>query len=143
MLETIDGKRVASVPHRDDFDNLVRRLGADTADAIRDYLDSVIDELPPDGKTGCRKFNSSQLGRELSPWQEPLDELYQHSWEFLGEDAREEDVEDRAALWFGLFVWERIMERDEAWVFWDPNLGANDPNREPLGKWYFEKSAAG
>ena len=125
------------------FIALVRRIGTETADAIRDYLDSVIDNLPLDEKTGHRTFGSSQLGRELSPWEEPLDQLYQEAWAFLGDEARDEDVEGRAALWFGLFVWERIMERDERWVFWDPNLSAADPNRDPLGKVYFERAADG
>ena len=34
------------------------------------------------------------------------------------------------------------MERDESWVFYDPNLSATDPNREPLGKVYFERANA-
>jgi hypothetical protein len=40
---------------------------------------------------------------------------------------------------FGLFVWECIMNRDEEWVFYDPNLTPNDPNREITGKVYFER----
>lgn len=140
MLETLDGKQITTVPHRADFDRLIHRIGKRTTNAIRRYLDEVIDNLPLDSKTGRRTFGSSQLGRELSPWQKPLDELYQEAWEFLGDNARDEEVEDRAALWFGLFIWERIMDRDEPWVFWDPNLSATDPNRDPLGKVYFERS---
>jgi hypothetical protein len=141
MLETLDGKRITAVPHRSYFDDLLRRLGSETANAVRDFLDRIIDNLPLNSKTGHRTFGSSQLGRELSPWDDPLDQLYLEAWEFLGSEAREEDVEDRAALWFGLFVWERIMERAERWVFYDPNLSATDPNREPLGKVYFERAA--
>jgi len=37
MLETLDGKLVTSVPHRADFDDLIRRLGTKKADAIRDF----------------------------------------------------------------------------------------------------------
>ena len=140
MLETLNGKCVMAVPHRGDFDALIHRLGTDVADAIRDYLDRIIDSLPLDRKTGRRTFGTSQLGRELSPWKEPLAQLYFQSREFLGMQASEKEVEDRAALWFGLFVWERIIERDEPWVFWDPNLSATDLNREPQGKVYFERS---
>jgi hypothetical protein len=139
MLETLNGKRISGVPHREDFDALLHRLGPKIADAIRRYLDGIIDELPPDSKTGLRTFNSSHLGSKLSPWPEPLAQLYKAAWEFLGNDARDEDVENQAALWFGLFVWERIMEREELWVFYDPNLSANDPNRDPTGKVYFER----
>ena len=31
------------------------------------------------------------------------------------------------------------MKRKEDWRFYDPNLGKNDPNREPIGKTYFEE----
>lgn len=140
MLETLDGKQVTTIPHRADFDALLRRLGPETVDAIRKYLDEVIDNLPPTNK-GYRTFGSSQLGSDLSPWQEPLRQLYVQAREFVGEDVRGEDVEDQAALWFGLFIWERIIDRDELWVFWDPNLSATDPNREPLGKVYFERQS--
>lgn len=88
---------------------------------------------------GLRTFNSSQLGRNLSPWPEPLDRLYRHSRECLGQQATEGEVLDRAALWFGLFVWDRIMQADDLWAFYDPNLSAKDPNREPMGKVYFER----
>ena len=57
----------------------------------------------------------------------------------MGEAADEQDVQDRAALNFGLFVWECIVNREESWVFYDPNLGSRDPNREITGKVYFER----
>ena len=87
MLETLDGKPVTRVPHRADFDALIARLGAPTAEAIHDYLDSVIDNLPV-RDNGLRTFGSSQLGHDLTPWPEPLDRIYHHAWEFLGDDAR-------------------------------------------------------
>jgi hypothetical protein len=138
MFMDISRKPITAVPHRTDFEALLRRLGRTTADAIRNYLDQVIDNFPPTSN-GYRTFGSSQLGRQLSPWQEPLRQLWLQSREFLGADARAQDVEDRAALWFGLFVWERIMDRDESWVVYDPNVSSIDPNREPLGKMYFEQ----
>jgi len=57
----------------------------------------------------------------------------------MGEAADEQDVQDRAALNFGLFVWECIVNREESWVFYDPNLGSRDPNREITGKVDFER----
>ena len=139
MLKTIDGKEMSTVTHREEFDALLTRIGIRTANAIRTYLDGQIDDLPS-GNNHCRSFGSSELGRKLSPWDEPLDRLYLHSREFLGGSATEKEVEDQAALWFGLFVWERIMDREEEWLYYDPNLSANDVNREPLGKVYFEKA---
>ncbi len=140
MLEALDGKPITGVPHLEDFEHLIRRLGQRKTEAIRRYLDRIIDEMPPDEMTGLRKFGSSQFGRELEPWRRPLDELWKEAQRFLGEDACEEDAEDRAALWFGLFLWERMIARDERWVFWDPNLSHDDPNRDPVGKVYFECS---
>lgn len=138
MLSTVDGKPVKAVPHREDFDALLTRLGEKTSESIRGFLDAQVDEMKLD-KDNRRTFSSSQLGRELTPWQPPLNRLYTHSREFLGTSATEDEVQDKAALWFGLFVWERIMDRDEDWVYWDPNLSATDVNREPMGKVYFEK----
>jgi hypothetical protein len=140
MLETLDGRQVTAVPHRAEFEAIIRRLGTATANAIRKYLDGVINNLSPDSKTGLRTFGSSQLGRELTPWPEPLAQLYWEAWKRMGEPSRDEDVQDRAALSFGLFVWERIVEQEKKWVFWDPNLSATDPNRDPLGKVYFERA---
>ena len=139
MLSRLDDTPIKKVPHREDFDALLERLGKRSANSIRKYLDKVIDDMPPDAKTGLRTFNSTYLGSALTPWPEPLSRLYDEACEFLGEGARDDDIEDRAALWFGLFVWERVMERDEHWRLYDPNLGFSDPNREPIGKTYFEQ----
>jgi hypothetical protein len=49
-------------------------------------------------------------------------------------------VQQRAALIFGLFVWECVMRRGESWVFYDPNLSSRDPNPEVTGKVYFERA---
>lgn len=32
-----------------------------------------------------------------------------------------------------------MVNRDEQWVFYDPNLSGHDPNREITGKVYFER----
>jgi hypothetical protein len=95
--------------------------------------------MEPDAQTGYRTFSSSILGSRLSPWPYPLAHLYDVAWEILGESAEEQDVQDRAALIFGLLVWECIMNRDEKWTFYDPNLSSTDPNREIMGKVYFER----
>jgi hypothetical protein len=137
MLKTLDGKPVNYVPHKKDFDALLKRLGYRSACDIRRYLDGIIDHLIPTNK-GHRTFGSSQLGSDLTPWPDPLAELYWEARSFLGEDATEDDVQDRASLWFGLFVWERIVKSEKSWIVWDPNLNVTDPNREPLGKVYFE-----
>lgn len=121
MLTTLDGKQINRVPHRQDFDAVARRLGSERAAAVRAELNRIVDEMKPDAQTGLRTFSSSFLGSELTPWQPPLESLYDVAREILGLLAEEQDVQDRAALIFGLFVWESFM------------------NREITGKVYFER----
>lgn len=138
MLFTIDGNEITKVPHRTDFDAVLRMLGDERAEEVRRGLVEIIDGLEPDADRGTRTFSSSHLGSKLTPWAYPLQHLYDISWDIEGQSASDEVVEARAALIFGLFVWESIMQRDEKWVFYDPNLSSTDPNREITGKVYFE-----
>jgi hypothetical protein len=138
MLKAIDGKRITTIPHRKDFEAVGRRLGTERAAQVRAELNRIVDQMKPDLGTGGRTFSSSFLGSELTPWQPPLEYLYNVSREMLGNSADEQDVQDRAALTFGLFVWDCMMNREEEWMFYDPNLSFNDPNREITGKVYFE-----
>jgi hypothetical protein len=55
----------------------------------------------------------------------------------LGEQALDYEVEKRAGMIFGLFVWECLVRRDEAWTWYDMNLSFNDPNNDPMGKSYW------
>lgn len=137
MLRNIQGKEMKGVRHADDFDRVLKLLKPERADAARGHLNQIIDDLPPSG-TGGRVFSSSYLGSSLSPWSGGLRHLYDVACEELGEAAEDRDIEARAALIFGLFVWECIVLRDETWVFYDPNLSPRDPNREIIGKTYFE-----
>ena len=124
-LFTIDRKEIRTLPHAKDFEVVVKRLGDERADEVREYLDDLIDRRPRDPKTGRRTFSSSYLGSELSPWPKPLSYLYKVAKEIEGgELANERAVQDRAALIFGLFIWECVMRRDEEWVMYDPNLPA-------------------
>jgi hypothetical protein len=113
-------------------------LGEQRVEEVRHGLVKIIDEIEPDANRGTRTFSSSFLGSSLSPWPYPVQHLYDISWDIEGENAPDEVVEARAGLILGLFVWESIMQRDEKWVFYDPNLSSTDPNREITGKVYFE-----
>lgn len=106
---------------------------------VQHELNYIFDNMPRDKKTNLRNFSSSILGSKLSPWQHPVSHLYHVARELEGQEAAEKAVQDRAALLFGLFIWECVMNRkDEEWVFYDPNLNARDLNREIMGKEYFE-----
>ncbi len=139
MLETLDGQEITRVPRQTAFRALTQQLGADRCREIREYLYQIIEEMEPAKKTGLRTFSSSHLGSNLSPWPYPLKHLYDVAWEMEGADAPDEHIEQQSGYSFGLFVWECIMNRDERWVFYDPNLSSSDPNREITGKVYFEK----
>jgi hypothetical protein len=139
MLKNIKGEEIRRLPHAKEFALVMAKLGAKRADEVRRFLNDIIDNLPPDKKTGKRTFNSSHLGSKLSPWPSPLVYLYDVTREMLGSNVDEEDVQDRSGMLFGLFVWEIMMSRDDDWVFWDPNLDPRDPNREVAGKVYFEQ----
>lgn len=139
MLEWIDGKPVSKVPRLADFNFVVARLGADVAESVGSFLNRAIDGLPRTPESGLRSFNSSYLGSQLSPWPEPLAQLYNLARTVEGPNANEEAVQHRASLWFGLFVWERVMKRSELWTVYDPNLEHAGANREPMGKTYLER----
>src|SRR5690349_9584799 len=121
MLMTLDRKPITRVPHAADFAAVVERLGAERVAEVRAYLDQVVDEMAPDPKTNRRTFSSSYLGSELSPWPKPLSHLYHVAKEIEGgAPSDKERVHERAALLFGLFIWECMINRDEEWVVYDP-----------------------
>lgn len=138
MLRSLDGNEVNRIPHHEEFEAVKHKL-QDRLSEVRADLDRIIDEMTPDGETGRRTFSSSFLGSKLSPWPHPLAHLYDVAREILGNDAEDQDVEVRAGLLFGLFIWGCIMNREEEWVFYDPNLRSQDPNRQITGKVYFER----
>jgi hypothetical protein len=143
MLKTLDGKRIASVAHAQKFRVVLSQLGPERAAEVRSALHRIIDEMTPDTRTGFRTFSSSHLGSALTPWKHPLSHLYDVAWELEGEAAEDDFVEAQAAHIFGQFVWECIMDREEEWVFYDPNLSPSDHNREITGKVYFERGEEG
>ena len=138
MLQNIHGQQIDRVPRQDDFAAYCRQLDEERLEAVRAGLDRIIDEMSPDYDTGLRHFSSSWLGSSLTPWPTPIAHLNDVAREMLGEGATEEEIVDQAGLIFGLFVWECVMQRDELWTVYDPNLSDRDPNREITGKRYFE-----
>ncbi len=138
MLETINGKAITRIAREDEFNAIIQKLGDKRTQEVRENLDGIIDTMEPTDNNR-RAFKSSWLGSSLSPWKHPLSHLYDVAWEIMGRSADDEEVEKRAALIFGLFVWDCILHRPEQWAFYDPNLSASDPNQEITGKYYFER----
>ena len=141
MLKTLDDKEIKVVPHAAAFLAAKKALGTVRTEEVKTELDAIIDRMLPDQKTNLRTFSSSHLGSNLSPWQAPLSHLYHVAREMEAKNATEQEVQDRAALLFGQFIWECIMNRNEEWCFYDPNISSRDPNRDITGKIYFERDS--
>jgi hypothetical protein len=52
--------------------------------------------------------------------------------------ASEEEIQKQSGYSFGLFVWDRIINREERWTLYNPNL-PGDVNDDVMGKVYFER----
>jgi hypothetical protein len=141
MLFTMDGKRITEIPRSrmEYFQAVKDTLGDTRTQEVRMEFNRLIDDLTADAHSGARTFNSSYLGSSLSPWKYPLAHLSDAAAEMAGHNTPEDEVREKSGFSFGLFVWECIMERDEEWAFYEPNL-PGDSNREITGKVYFERS---
>lgn len=143
MLLTPDGKRITQVPHTADFKEVVRLLGEHRAGGVRNSVNRIIDEMPPDKETGRRTFKSSQLGEQLKPWPYPLAGIYDVALELEGKKAKGRQVYDRSLRIFELFVWECVMARRERWVIVDQNLNLTDPHPTTTDVVYAEETDTG
>jgi hypothetical protein len=139
VLFAPDGKQIKRVPDTAEFKRAIRLLGVSRTKAVRRALNHLIDEMPPDKKTGKRTFNSAHIAAQLEPWPYPLAGLYDISLEIEGNDATGRQVYDRAWLIFGLFVWECIIARKERWEVSDRSSTSSDPTREIMEKVYSEQ----
>jgi hypothetical protein len=140
VLFTLEGKRITEIPRSrvDYFQAVKDSLGENRTQEVQAEFDRLIDELPGDPRTGKRTFNSSHLGSSLSPWPYPLGYLYDTAVQMAAENTPEEKIQEQSGFSFGLFAWECIMNRDEAWALYNPNL-PGDGNSEITGKVYFER----
>jgi hypothetical protein len=140
LLFTIDGKPIRDVPRaRAEYFRAVKNwLGDNRTQEVQAEFDWIIDELPPDPGTGKRTFNSSYLGSNLSPWEHPLALLYEAATHMAGAAASEQEIQEQSGFSFGLFAWECIIQRDEEWALYNPNL-PGDVNSDVMGKVYFER----
>jgi hypothetical protein len=139
VLSSADGKQIKSVPHAAEFEKAVRLLGANRTKEIRLALNRLIDEMPPDKKTGTRAFSTAQVASQLQPWPYPLAGLYDIALEIEGKEAIGRQVYDRAWLILGLFMWECIMGRKETWMISDQASIASDTIRGITERVYIEK----
>ncbi len=139
MLFTPAGKQIKSVPNAAEFKRAVRLLGAKRTKTVRLALNHLIDEIPPDEKTGARTFSTSQVASQLQPWPYPLAGLYDIALEIEGKEAIGRQVYDRAWLILGLFMWECIMGRKEKWVPDDRDSTSSDPIRKITTQVYIEQ----
>ena len=139
MLFAIDGKAIIEIPRtRTEYFRAVKNaLGLNRTQEIQAEFDRLVDDVPADAGNGKRTFNSSYLGSSLSPWPYSLGFLYDAAVQMAGENTPEDEIQQQSGFSFGLFVWECIMNRAEAWTVYNPNL-PGDRNNDVMGKVYFE-----
>jgi hypothetical protein len=102
MLFSIDGRLQTTVPHHQEYEMWLAQLTAEEIQAIHDRLDVDIDQ-----KMG--------VGVVVSSW------LPGPDWEgtpyFPIWDTACRRNDEHSALFFGLLVWRRMMDRPEDWRF--------------------------
>jgi hypothetical protein len=137
MLFDLNGKHMTQVPHHDDFERIVKKLGPQRVEELRAHIQKLIDDYPPVAKSTRRMINSSWWGSEMEPWPPPLDHLYLVARElenFTHDETLSSDVEDavqeKAGMYWGLFLWEAMIQRPERWYFYS--------SEGVLGKTYIE-----
>ena len=140
MLSAIDGKPITEIPRaRAQYFRAVKNtLGPNRTQEIQAEFDRIVDELPRDAGSGKRTFNSSYLGSSLSPWAYPLSSLYDAAVQMAGDNTPEDEIQQQSGFSFGLFAWECLMNREERWTVYNPNL-PGDRNNDVIGKVYFEQ----
>ena len=99
MLETLDGKNVTKIPHKEDYDRWCSRMNPADYKAIEDELNARIDK--DDIHTAGWMPGSDGTGTVFEP-------LYR--------DACKMNV-THAGMFFGLIVFKVFMERPERWIF--------------------------
>ena len=98
MLFDIDGNKIMQIPHRYDYDVWRSRLTHDELQAIQDELNQRV--------SGTEVHTSSWI-----PGSDWTGTVYQPIY-----DACQD--QESAAKFFGLFLWEVMMNREgEAWCF--------------------------
>ena len=138
MLFSLEGDQIAEIPRARQafFDAVLLELGQDRVEEVRSEFNRLIDNLQPE-RNGLRAFRTTFVGSSLTPWQGPLAHLYDAAARMFV-DAAQEEIEEQSGFMFGLFAWECFIVRADHWVVYDPNL-RGDPNRDILGKEYFER----
>jgi hypothetical protein len=140
LLFSIDGERIFEIPpkRRAFLNSVSHDLGQERTEEVRAELNRLIDGLRPQDQTGHRTVNASYLGSDLTPWPYPLAHLYDIAMTMAAENTPEEEIQEQASFSFGLLLWECMINREDCWTVYDPNL-RGDPNREVIGKTYYER----
>jgi hypothetical protein len=140
VLFSLDGEEISEIPakRRAFLNGVIRDLGQGRVAEVRLELNRLIDELRPQDQKGRRAVNASYLGSDLTPWPYPLGHLYDVAVAAAAENTPEEEIQEQASFSFGLLLWECMIDRDDSWTVYDPNL-RGDPNREVIGKTYYER----
>lgn len=120
MLFSIDGKEITGIPRkrRADFNRWRANLSDADYEAVVEAINEYVDEVPPD-----EPFVSSFI-----PGSDWTDTVYQPLYIACGQSA------EQGGWFFGLIVWQVMIDRDEEWVF-----KPADKEDDVLGTTYWRK----
>ena len=126
MLFDLDGNLQAHIPHRVDYDRWRARLSdadhASIMEALHGIMNAAIERGEDRNENGI--FNSSYI-----PGADWRGTPYQPIYVACGENF------DHARFFYGLLVWEAVMNHGEEWVFIRQEIDSD----RPLGLTYFHQ----
>ncbi len=123
MLYSIEGEKIESIPHRQEYDWLMARMSSSDVSDIIDAIHAAID--------ASEIFNASFLPG--SEWEgTPYIAIY---------EACDQDVE-RAGLMYGLLCWVAVQRHGDDWIGY-PNTEKDTKAQKSLGRgWtYFRRKS--
>ena len=103
MLFSIDGKQITDIPRRRqrEFNTWSRNLADSDYQAAKEAINKYVDAVLPD-----KPFVSSFI-----PGSDWTDTVYQPLYIACGQSV------EQAGWFFGLIVWQVMIDREEEWVF--------------------------
>jgi len=126
MLCSVNGKEITGIPRRRqaDFNAWRRNLSNEDYENVIRNLHQVFDEAIESGQ--AREQNGIVTSSYI-PGRDWTNTPYQPIYEACGENF------DQARLFFGLLVWDAVIQHENNWIF----IRQERDSDHPLGMTYF------
>ncbi len=124
MLYDLDRKRQTLIPHQEDYNHWRGNLSDEDYENIIGKLHHVLDQAIECGQ--ARKENGI-ITSSYIPGRDWTNTPYQPIYESCGRNF------DQARLFFGLLVWDAVMQHNNDWIF----LRQERDSDHPVGMTYF------